>query len=58
MNDRYGLFKSGDLRIPMEYKLHSSSIDDYKLLVYMDFDINDDSWNGAIENALEIFCMK
>lgn len=55
LNDRYGLFKSGDLRIPMEYKLHSSSIDDYKLLVYMDFNINDDSWNGATENALEIF---
>ncbi len=55
LNDRYGLFKSGTLRIPMEYKLHPTNLDDYKLLVYMDFDINDDRWNKTVEGALEAF---
>lgn len=39
----------------MEYKLHPTNLDDYKLLVYMDFDINDDRWNKTVEGALEAF---
>lgn len=55
LNDRYGLFKSGTFSIPMEYKLHSTNLDDYKLLIYMDFDINDDRWNRAMEDELGAF---
>ena len=39
----------------MEYKLHQTNLNDYKLLVYMDFNINDERWNESVDRALDIF---
>lgn len=55
LKKRYGSFTSGSFRIPMEYKLHQTNLNDYKLLVYMDFNINDERWNESVDRALDIF---
>ena len=55
LKKRYGLFTSGSFRIPMEYKLHQTNLNDYKLLVYMDFNINDERWNESVDRALDMF---
>ena len=55
LGNRYGSFTSGELRIPMEYKLHQTSFNDYKLLVYMDFNVNDERWNDSLDRALDVF---
>lgn len=55
LKNKYGFFILGSLRIPMDYRLHSSNLDDYKLMVYMDFDINDERWNRSADDALGAF---
>lgn len=52
LNKYYGLFTVNNLKIPMKYKLHQVSLDDYKLLVDMDFDINNSNWNRTAEDKL------
>ena len=55
LNKYYGLFTVNDLKVPMKYTLHQISIDDYKLLVDMDFDINNSGWNRTAEDKLGAF---
>ncbi|QQY79924.1 cadherin-like protein [Keratinibaculum paraultunense] len=55
LNNKYGLFTAKTLKIPMKYKLHQISLDDYKLIVYMDFDINDSRWNKTMDEILGAF---
>lgn len=52
LNKYYGIFTLNGLKIPMKYKLHQISLEDYKLLVDMDFDINNISWNRTAEDKL------
>lgn len=55
LNDRYGVFRTGALRIPMKYGLHQVDLNNYKLIIDMDFDSNDSNWNQSAEEALGSF---
>lgn len=55
LNKKYGMFTAKTFKIPMKYKLHQISLDDYKLLVDMDFDINDSRWNKTMDELLGAF---
>lgn len=55
LNNRYGVFNVNGIRIPMKYGFHQVNLDDYKLMVDMDFDMNVSHWNQSSEEALGSF---
>lgn len=52
LNKTYEFFRTGDLRIPMDYKIIQRDISNYELLVDMDFDKNASPWTEASKNDL------
>ncbi len=55
LNDRYGTFKFKDLSIPMKYGFTEIDPSNYKLMVYMDFDLKEVDWNEEAQQALASF---
>lgn len=55
LNKNYGVFRSAGLRVDMAYDFNRSDRDNYKLIVNMDFNKDDPSYNSAAEEALGSF---
>ena len=52
LNDKYGVLFANGVRIPMKYSLHRIDVDNFKLMVDMDYLISDPKWNRESNDAL------
>lgn len=55
LNRNYSSFTSEDLRADVKYEIFEESPRDYKVHMYLDFDINDVDWNNKKQEDLRLF---